>query len=186
MKADWNDAPEYIRPTSRRSSAKAWIIPGVIGTCITWALLQMVGLAFLKGTAQNLAGRDTHSNPAPAAQITRQEQVAAKDWQRIVDEQAKRDQATEFNTTADQSETSSAPTKQTVFDDNNYIPRGAYNVVSFIEPARMIEEQKAAKKMKVTIIKQEPSMKDRACSPHKEGSIAHRDCKSSIGLSYRN
>jgi len=57
MKADWNDAPEYIRTSSRRSGANAWIIPGIIGTCISLGLLQVAGSAFLNGTVQSLADK---------------------------------------------------------------------------------------------------------------------------------
>jgi len=39
--------------------------------------------------------------------------------------------------------------------------------VSFIEPVRLAEEKKPAEKMKITIIKQDPSMNDRACWAYK-------------------
>lgn len=186
VKADWSDAPEYIRTSSRRSAASTWIIPGIIGTCITLGLLQVAGSAFLNGTIQSLADKSSQAKPTSVAHITRQNPVSEKDWERIVNEQARRDQATQLNTTPHQTETTNATTKQAVFNDNNYIPRGADNVVSFIAPARLAEEEKPVAKMKVTIVKQEPSIKDRACWPHKEGSIERRNCKSSIGLNYRD
>lgn len=186
MKADWNDAPEYIRTSSRRSGANAWIIPGIIGTCITLGLLQVAGSAFLNGTVQRLADKSAQTKPVPVAQITRQDPVSEKDWERIVDDQARRDQAAQLYLTPNQTEATSATVKQAVFNDNNYTRRGADNVVSFIEPVNLAEEKKPAEKMKVTIIKQEPSMKDRACWPHKEGSIERRNCRSGIGLNYRD
>jgi hypothetical protein len=186
MKADWNDAPEYIKASSHRSGANAWIIPGIIGTCITLGLLQVAGSAFLNGTVQSLTHKSTRAKPAPVAHLTRQDPVTEKDWDRIVDDQAKRDQAAQLKTTPNQIEATNATAKQAVFNDSNYIPRGADNVVSLIEPAHTAEKEKPAGKMKVTIIKQEPSMKDRACWPHKEGSIERRDCRSSIGLNYRD
>jgi hypothetical protein len=184
MKADRNDAPEYIRTSTRRSIARTWIIPGVIGTCITLGLLQVAGTAFLKGTVQNLAEKNTHSRPVPIAELTRPEKVTSKDWDRIVDEQARRDLQTQSNTAPSQAEMANAPTKQTVFNDSNYIPRGADNIASFAEPPQPVE--KPVEKMKVTIIEQTPSMKDRACWPHKEGSVERRNCRSSVGLNYRD
>jgi hypothetical protein len=184
MKADWNDAPGYIRTSSRRSSARTWIIPGVIGTCITLGLLQVAGTAFLKGTVQNLADKNTHSWPVPVAEMTPAENVTSKDWDRIVDEQARRDLQTQSNKAPSQAEMANAPTKQSVFNDNNYIPRGADNIASFAEAPQPVE--KPVEKMKVTIIEQTPSMKDRACWPHKEGSVERRNCRSSVGLNYRD
>ncbi|MBS7663339.1 hypothetical protein I0D00_15525 [Pseudomonas lalucatii] len=186
MKADWNDAPDYIRTNPRRRNAVAWFIPGIIGTCVTLAMLHAAGSAFLKGTVQNLANKNTHSRPAPVAEITRPEPVASKDWDRIVEEQARRDQQAQASPAPGQAEVANAPPKQTVFNDNNYIPRGANNVVSFTEPPSPVEQPKPAAKMKVTVIKQTPSMKDRACWPHKEGSIERRNCRASIGLNYRD
>jgi hypothetical protein len=184
MNTDWNDAPGYIRKSSHRSSAKTWIIPGVIGTCITLGLLQVAGTAFLKGTVQNLADKNTHSRPVPVAEITRPEKVTSKDWNRIVEEQAQRDLQTQSGTSPSQAKMASPPAKQNVFNDNNYIARGADNVASFAEAPRPVV--KPVEKMKVTIIEQTPSMKDRACWPHKEGSVERRNCRSSIGLNYRD
>lgn len=186
MKADRNDAPEYIRTSSRQSGASAWIIPGIIGTCITLGLLQVAGSAFLNGTVQSLAHKSTQAKPAPVAQIPRQDPVSEKDWERIVEDQARRDQGAQLNTTLYQSETASASVKQTVFNDDNYIPRGANNVMSFVVPTSMVEEQKITEKLKITVIKQESNTKDRACWPYKAGSIERRNCRSSIGLNYRD
>lgn len=185
MKADRNDAPEYIRTSSRRSGANTWIIPGIIGTCITLGLLHVAGSAFLGGTAQRLAEKNAQSKPVPIAEITQPEPEANKDWQRIVYEQARSDQKAQLYTTPHQTETTSASAKQTVFNDNNYIPRGADNVVSFIEPLRTVKEQKPAEKLKVIGIEQKPRMKDSACW-YREGSIEHRNCRSSVGLNYRD
>lgn len=186
MKADWSDAPEHIRPSSRRSSANAWIIPSIIGTCFSLGLLQVAASAFLSGTAQNPTDKNTATKSTPVVEITRPEKAADKNWGRIVDVQAKRSMQAQPNTTPVQAEVPSPTTKQHVFNDNNYTPRGADNVVSFNESPPIIEEQKSPEKIRVTIVKQEPSMKDRACWPFKEGSIENRNCRSSIGLNYRD
>lgn len=186
MKADLSDAPEHIRPSSRRSRANAWIIPSVIGTCISLGLLQVAASAFLSETAQSLTNKNTATGPTPVAAISLPEKAAAKNWDRIVDEQAKSSLQAQPYTIPNQAEVPSPSTKQNVFNDNNYSPHGADNVVSFNEPLPIIEKQKPPEKVRVTIVTQEPSMKDRACWPHKEGSIENRNCRSSIGLNYRD
>lgn len=89
MKAEWNDAPDYIRRRPRKG-AVAWLIPGLIGTAIMLAALQMVSSAFLKGTAQGIADKRVQPKPAPVAEIRRAEPEAIKDWDRVVEELAAR------------------------------------------------------------------------------------------------
>lgn len=61
MKADLSDATEHIKASSRRSGANAWIVPSIIGTCITLGLIEAAGYAFQKGTEQNINKRQ-HQN----------------------------------------------------------------------------------------------------------------------------
>lgn len=70
MKADWNDAPRYLR-NQPRHKRRAMLIPGLIGTAITIALLKMASSAFLQGTAQGIADKRIQPKPAPIAEITR-------------------------------------------------------------------------------------------------------------------
>jgi len=112
MKADLSDAPEYIRPSSRRSRANAWIIPSIIGTCVSLGLLQVAASAFLGGTVQNLADKDTATRSTPVAEIARPEKPANIDWDSIVDEQANRGLQAQKNTIHDQAKVPSAPTKK--------------------------------------------------------------------------
>jgi len=76
--------------------------------------------------------------------------------------------------------------RQTVFNDQNFIPRGADNVVT-LGVGEYIPPRKAPSKgANVTIVGQSPSMKDRACWPYRQGSIESRNCRASIGLKYRD
>lgn len=52
--------------------------------------------------------------------------------------------------------------KQTVFNDQNYTPRGADNVLSLRDSYQPVEPEKPADKVRVTIIEQTPSMKDKS------------------------
>ena len=76
----------------------------------------------------------------------------------------------------------SPATKQNIFNDHNYTPRGADNVLSLRETYQHDEQEKTAGKVRVTVIKE---TKDQTCWPLKEGSIERRNCKSHVGLGRR-
>ncbi|EQM75365.1 hypothetical protein L686_18985, partial [Stutzerimonas stutzeri MF28] len=90
MKADWNDAPEYITRQPRKSRRLAKLIPGLIGIVITLAVFQMAGSAFLQGTAQRIAEKRIQPKPAPIAEISRAEPAPVRDWDSVVEEVAAR------------------------------------------------------------------------------------------------
>jgi hypothetical protein len=76
--------------------------------------------------------------------------------------------------------------RQTVFNDQNFIPTGAHNVVTFHDTVREVPREEPPKKAKLTIVRQTPSMKDRACWPFRQGSIESRNCRDAIGLNHRD
>ena len=122
MKAEWNDAPDYVRRRPRKG-AVAWLILGLIGTAIMLAALQVVSSAFLKGTAQGIADKRIQPKPAPVAEITRAEPVATKDWDRVVEEVAAKGETPQPQTPQPQAGTAEPPPKQTVFNDKTTFPR---------------------------------------------------------------
>ena len=116
MKADWNDAPDYISRRPRKG-AVAWLIPGLIGTAIMLAALQMVSSTFLKGTAQGIVNKRTQPKPTPVAEISRAEPAATKDWDRVVKEVAARGAMPQPQTAQPKAATAEPQPKKTVFDD---------------------------------------------------------------------
>jgi hypothetical protein len=185
MKADWNDAPDYITRHTRKSRRLAKLIPGLIGTVVTLVVLQMAGSAFLQGTAQRIAEKRIQPKAVPVAEITRAAPVASKDWDRVVEDVAARGatpQPKPAQPLADPIET--RPSKQTVFNDSNYAPQGATNIV----PAtRVIPEQtvkKPVSKKEIVVVGQQSRLSD--FCPYKEGSIGRRNCKASVNLNTRN
>ncbi len=76
--------------------------------------------------------------------------------------------------------------RQTVFNDQNYIPRGADNVIALRAAYDLSPDRTAPEKVKLTIVRQSPRMKERACWPYRQGSIESRNCSASIGLKYRD
>jgi len=182
MKAEWNDAPDYIRRHPRKG-AVAWLIPGLIGTAIMLAALQMVSSAFLKGTAQGIADKRIQPKPAPVAEITRAEPAATKDWDRVVEEVAARGATPQPQSAQPQAATTEPPPKQTVFNDNNYVPQGATNIV----PAMRDKTQQAvtiSTKKEIVVVGKESRISD--FCPYREGSIERRNCKANVNLNARN
>nr|WP_235989149.1 hypothetical protein [Pseudomonas lopnurensis] len=183
MKAKWNDAPDYIRRRPRKG-AVAWLIPGLIGTAIMLAALQMMSSAFLKGTVQGIADKRVQPKPTPVAEITRAEPTATKDWDRVVEEVAARGATPQPQTPQPQAATAEPPPKQTVFNDKNYVPQGATNIV----PATRVAPEPAVaiptRQKEIVVVGKEPRISDYC--PGGEGSIERRSCKMKVDLSLRN
>ncbi|UYP31950.1 hypothetical protein OEG79_07600 [Pseudomonas sp. Z8(2022)] len=178
MKADRDDAPEWLTSRPRKRGNLGVVLAGVIGTVVTLGALNMAGQAFMQTTVKNLAENRQQPKPKPVAEITRSEPTPRNDWDRIVEEQARRDAMSQQQ--PEQPTGSDSPAvKQTVFNDQNYTPRGADNVLSILEGYQPAEPAKPAGKVRVTVIKE---TKDSTCWPLKEGSIERRSCKSYLKL----
>lgn len=182
MKADWNDAPGHLKRPRKRGAAK--LIPGLIGILITLALLQMASSAFLKGTVQGIVDKRTQPKPAPIAEIRRAEPTATKDWDRVVEEVAARGATPQPQSAQSQAVTAEPPPKQTVFNDKNYVPQGATNIVPATrvipEPTVMIPPRQK----EIVVVGKESRISD--FCPGGEGSIERRNCKASVNLNLRN
>jgi hypothetical protein len=180
MKADRHDAPEWIKASSKRNRL-GMVIPGLIGTVLTIGALHVAGQAFLQSNVQNLVDGKKETRPVPVAEIRRADPET--DWSKVVEAQARRDATSQPQATPSTS-TENTATKQTVFNDLNYTPRGADNVLSFKETYQPVEPEKPAGKVRVTVIKEENKLKD-FCGGA-QGSIERRNCRSNVGLEYRN
>lgn len=182
MKADRHDAPEWITSSNRKRNNLKMVIPGLIGTVITIGALHFASQAFVQGTVKHLAESKNQPKHVPVAEIRRAEQQT--DWSKVVEEEARRDAMSQPQSELPKTVEKTA-TKQTVFNDLNYKPRGADNVLAFEDTYKPIEPEKPAAKMRVTVIKEEVKLKDWVCgSPN--GSVEQRDCKSRVGLNHRN
>lgn len=181
MKADRNDAPEWLTSKPRKHGNLGVVLAGVIGAVVTLGALNMAGQAFMQTTVKSLAENRQQPKPTPVAEIARAEPVPRSDWDKIVEEQARRDAMSPPQ--PEQPTGSDSPAvKQTVFNDHNYTPRGADNVLSLSDTYQPAEQEKSAGKLRVTVIKE---TKDETCWPLKEGSIERRNCKAYIGLEHR-
>ncbi|MDH0625727.1 hypothetical protein N5E31_22580 [Pseudomonas chengduensis] len=182
MKADRDDAPEWLTSRTSKGSNLKVVLAGTIGTVVTLGALTLAGQAFMENTVKNLAANSQPQKPKPVAEIARVEPAPRNDWDRIVEEQARRD-AMSTRQPEQPTGSDSQAVKQTVFNDQNYTPRGADNVLSLRDNYQPVEPEKPAGKVRVTVIKE---TKDQTCWPLKEGSIERRNCKSHAGLNYRD
>lgn len=184
MKADRNDAPEWLTSRPRKGGNLGVVLAGAIGMVVTLGALTVAGQAFMQSTVKNLAENRQQPKPKSVAEISRAEPAPRNDWDKIVEEQARRDSMSQQR--SEQPTGSDSPAaKQTVFNDQNYNPRGADNVLSLRESYQPVEPEQPAEKTRVTVIKEEQKLKDWACWG-KEGSIERRNCRSNIGLNYRD
>jgi hypothetical protein len=171
MKADISDAPEHV--IRRRHTS---------GVFYTFVCLAIGGIAAL-GAFQfirHAAGLDTVPEQAlnpdgRAQQLARTSdrpptQAAESSWLRASSE----------------APAPAGAARQTVFNDQNFISRGADNVVALRVGSDFSPSQQAPREMKLTIVRQSPSMKDRTCWPYRQGSIESRNCRASVGLKHRD
>ncbi|QVI74888.1 hypothetical protein [Pseudomonas syringae] len=171
MKADISDAPERIIRGHHKQNVLYIAIWLVIGSLATVATLQFIGRAPILDSAYKRTESPTEQeekltlvNPIPPRQDLDSTWLRASPEIRLPDD---------------------AP-RQTVFNDQNFIPRGADNVVAFRLSPDFSPRPEAPKKAKLTIVRQSPSMKERACWPYIQGSIESRNCHASIGLKHRD
>ncbi|WP_139315516.1 hypothetical protein [Pseudomonas sp. PA27(2017)] len=180
MKADRDDAPTHFRPSARRSNGSTWIVASFLGSILTVGMLYTLSALYMHDVADQILNGQK-SKQAPIAEITRSA-PAEKDWDKIVEEVARRSSETERTSQSTQIQ----QPKQTEYNAATYLPAHAVNVIPATRAHQVRETAKSADKVRVTIIEQSPSMKDRACWPHKEGSIERRNCRSAVGLSHRD
>lgn len=183
MKADRNDAPEWLTSRPRKNGKLGVVLAGVAGIVVTFGALTLAGQAFMQNTVKNQAANSQQPKPKPVAEITRAEPAPRNDWDEIVEEQARRDAMSQQQ--PEQPNGSDSPAaKQTVFNDQNYTPRGADNVLSPREIPKPVTQEQPKEKLRVTGIKEETKLKDWCWG--REGSIERRNCRSQIGLNHRD
>ncbi len=170
MKAERSDAPERILRTGRNLGIQRFALYAVIGS-----------IAVISGVTL-LSRSETHRGSArPGAEHLR----SSPDWGEMNSGSVIRSgpavDLQSSNTSAHVNQT-----RQTAFNDQNVIPRGARNVVTFRDTVHPVPEEVSPKPVKLMIVRQSPSMKDRVCWPWKQGSIESRNCRAAVGLRHRD
>ncbi|WP_153020690.1 hypothetical protein [Pseudomonas sp. BMS12] len=170
MRADWDDAPSYIKKKSNDTLR--------------------IGFAFLAGCAVTagalfLGSKQLEKNLAPAPPVSQVQQHQAQGAvvrlstniqpDRRVEEEKARALANYYTNKKQQSEVPS-------FHDGNYTPRGATNVVPFERPT----EQPKRNGVQVVVVKEAPRAEDRCNQWYRAGSLELRECRMKVDLDDRN
>jgi hypothetical protein len=171
MKADISDAPERVIGRRHKSSVFYIVLSLAIGSIATIAALQFISRApsidsAYKRSVSSAEGEET---------LVRASEIPPRQDLDSSRPQASSNIPLPANTT-----------RQTVFNDENFISRGADNVVTLHVGSDPSPLKEFSKKVKLTIVSQSPSMKERACWPYKQGSIESRNCRALIGLKHRD
>lgn len=167
IKANISDAPERANRRHHKQSVFCWAICLVIGSLATVGAVQLIG----RSPGLDSAHKQMESPTGRGQDLTHVTRHGLdSSWLRASSEVHLPDNAA----------------RQTVFNDQNFIPRGADNVVALRVSSELSPRPEAPKKAKLTIVRQSPSMKERACWPYRQGSIESRNCRASIGLKYRD
>lgn len=170
MEADISDAPDrVIRRRQKRSGLYIAFCLVIASAATTGAFQLITRTATVASTLRQAVSPNGRGEVGADASAMRQGQSLDSSWVRAPDAQLPAGTA-----------------GQTVFNDRNYIPRGAVNVVAFPAGKDLSPDSQPPKVMKLTIVRQSPSMKDRACWPFKQGSIESRNCRASVGLNHRD
>ncbi|MFU6991764.1 hypothetical protein [Pseudomonas paraeruginosa] len=176
MRADRSDAPARLGRASRQGTGAGWLVFAAIGGGITLAALLAAGALFRAGASPLVA--EDGNRPA----LRDEDPTVRKDWDRIVEEVARRN----TSTLPQAIEESAAPAmRQTVYNDGNYQPRGADNLLSLRQAPRPAERRQPANRVRVSVVEQALPLKDRDCGAFKEGSLERRACRARIGLQFR-
>lgn len=167
MHADRDDAPYYLE--AKQYQSKRLVVITTIGSAIAFgAIMLLPGPSRIE--APSIA-------PKPDANLPQQQMYAMP--ARVQSAPAPQAAAYEPN----QPRPESIPARQTSFNNTNYVPRGADNVLSFPEPVEVKQPEKKGVKV-VVVGTPEPRLRDYC--PYKEGSIEHRNCRMTVDRYSRN
>lgn len=171
MKADISDAPERVIRRRRKHSVLYTVACLAIGGIATISAFLLI--------SRPLSLDSTHKQSIGAV-------VSVEETGRANEMPSR--QVPEFSLPRASSEIPlpANTARQTVFNEQNFIPRGADNVVAFRTGSDPFPAKAAPKGVDLTIIRQSRSMKERACWPYRQGSVESRNCRASIGLRHRD
>lgn len=167
IKADISDAPERVFRRHPKQNVFRTFICLLIGSLATVGALQLIGRSSSVDPPHKQMESPAERDQA-LTHVTRQGLDSS--WLRASSEVLLPDHAA----------------KQTVFNDQSFLARGADNVVAFRVGSGLMPRSEAPKQAKLTIVRQSPTMRERVCWPYRRGSIESRNCRASVGLKHRD
>lgn len=179
MKADMDDMPEYLK-TRKQESPWRMVAIMAIGTGI---VAMMLFVTSMKSDKNQLEREPTVTTTTPAAVTQpRAEKKQEIDWDKIVEEQARRDAG--HSTVSKQEELAAKKLKDEAEREQRANEAIAIlNAKSFGEGV-VAEPQKRKGKQEIVVVGKERRISD-SC-PGGEGSIMRRNCKQRVNLNTRN
>lgn len=192
MHTETEDMQEHLKSKKQEGPWRLIAMMGV-GTAIVWGAITLFGKGFIdnansikegQGLRPDIGlGRTAPKGEGESTESVRQEHYYQPRRVQGVDEVVIRDNnGSEEGGTPDQR-------KQTTFNDRNYKPKGAVNVVSFNQEEFEHSTRVAPiqKQQKIVVIGKQNRTEDWVCSySGGEGSIGKRDCKARFQLENRN
>lgn len=194
MQADMDDMPEYLKTRKQEGPWRMVVIMG-IGTAVVLGSIGLFGGGFIERAKTIASGQGLPANvgfmqPQPKQQERARPQGTIATQQTYIPPKPLRNEEPLVIKESRALEPAPVqPEKQTVFNDQNYRPQGAVNVVSFNTQVTPNEPQRSTqpKQQEIVIIGQEQKPGDWVCSYFGgEGSLERRNCKSSLQLHKRN
>lgn len=182
MHAEEDDIPEHLRARKKDPSRTLAIV--AIGSVITGALMLMfarpivIDVAQLRKAVRFGDQRVLNESYRRVERAPVQRQIEPQ-FRQPPSEPITRTEPLRSNSTLQQ-----PPARQTSFNDHNYTPTGAANVVGSASRPVFRQEAPASNGLIVTGIKQH-DRKD-ACEIFRSGSLQRRDCRRQMDLSSRN
>ena len=162
MKAELSDAPERITQRGQRCGVQSFFACLPIGS--------VIGISALLWATRSEPSRKVATTESKA---------------RVLNAEVDRGSVIRSNP-ASLDTGPNLGSRQTSFNDQNFIPTGAHNIVTFHRSSSNLQQIKSPQKVKLTIVPQAPSMKDQVCWPYRQGSIESRNCRLSVGLKHRD
>jgi hypothetical protein len=189
MKSDWDDAPDYIRNKKKESPSRPVVILGV-GSAITLGLIALFAKPIVIDINQIKQGIRVGGQPMFSQQPVRTYSQSAQTIQKapVPFEPAPQvarpaPSQADIEWSREQAELA-AERMQNSFNDKNYTPKGATNIVPATQVMREPAERQQRRQEIVVVGKAETRLRDYC--PHPKGSVEHRNCKMRADLESRN
>jgi hypothetical protein len=171
MKADTSDAPERVNRRHHKHGVFSMVICLILGSAATMGALQAIS----RGSNIDAADKSSTRPNGGENELIRFSGMPPKQDPGGAHAQASSD----IHLPADAA-------RQTVFNDENFIAKGADNVLTFRVSSSPPPGQDLSKPVKITIVGESHRIKEQACRFLKQGSVESRNCRAWIGLRHRN
>lgn len=188
MRAERDDGPKHLNTRKKKGPWGVLIAVGVV-SAVAWGLAInfetpiVIDLAKIKESI-HVGGKPVFEQPKPAMQ----EQIPAAPEVSYTHETKTQYEPERVTTRAAPTMPAAevTPPKQTVFNDRNYVPRGAANVTSYPSQQEDKPVEKTKSGAQITIIGEQPRLRDHCARAFKAGSMELRDCRRKADYMERN